>query len=143
MNFLLCVLVTLSLALTTAGAFAQVPDTILLDGRIVTADEGSTVHQALAVREGRIVALGQSAEIKRFAGKETRVADLGGRTVIPGLIDSHMHAIRAALSYTTEVHWFGTASIEAALGRWRDAAFACRSHIARHALAGNWPLMSR
>jgi hypothetical protein len=74
MNFLLCVLVTLSLALTTAGAFAQVPDTILLDGRIVTADEGSTVHQALAVREGRIVALGKSAEIKRFAGKETRLA---------------------------------------------------------------------
>ena len=122
MNFLSCVLVTVALALTTAGAFAQAPDAVLLNGKIVTADGGGTVHEALAVREGRIVALGKSAEIKRVAGKETRVVDLGGRTVIPGLIDSHIHAIRAALSYGTEVHWFGTASIEEALGRLRDAA---------------------
>ena len=126
MNFLLCVLVTLSLALTTTEVFAQAPDTILLDGKIVTADEGGNVHQALAVRDGRIIALGKSAEIKRLAGRETRVVDLGGRTVIPGLIDSHIHAIRAALSYGTEVHWFGTKSIEEALGRLRDAASAAK-----------------
>jgi len=72
MNVLVCVLVTLSLTLTTTYAFAQAPDAIPLSGKIVTADEGSTVHQALAVREGRIVALGKLAEIKRFAGKETR-----------------------------------------------------------------------
>jgi hypothetical protein len=59
MNFLLRVLVTLSLALTTTEVFAQAPDTILLNGRIVTADEGNTVHQALAVLDGRIDALGK------------------------------------------------------------------------------------
>lgn len=75
MNFIPRVLVTLSLALalTTTTAIAQAPDTILLNGKIVTADEGSSVQQALAVRDGRIVALGQSAAIERLAGKQTRV----------------------------------------------------------------------
>ena len=50
MNFPLSVLVTLSLALNTTDAFAQAPDTILFNGKIVTADEGGTVHQALALR---------------------------------------------------------------------------------------------
>lgn len=126
MNFFCRMLATVSLVLAAAGAFAQAPDTILLDGKIVTADERNTIHQALAVRDGRIVALGKSAAIKRLAGRQTRVVDLGGRTVIPGLIDSHMHAIRAALSYGTEVHWFGTKSIEEALGRLRDAARAAK-----------------
>jgi predicted amidohydrolase YtcJ len=89
------------------------------------------------VRDGRIVALGKSAAIKRLASKETRVVDLGGRTVIPGLIDSHMHAIREALSYGTEVHWFGTKSIEEALGRLRDAARAARPG-AWLVVAGGW-----
>src|ERR1035437_8989118 len=104
MNFFCRMLATVSLVLAAAGAFGQAPDTILLDGKIVTADERNTIHQALAVRDGRIVALGKSAAIKRLAGRQTRVVDLGGRTVIPGLIDSHMHAIRAAQSFSTEVH---------------------------------------
>lgn len=107
-----------------AAAAAEKIDTVLLNGKVLSADERGTVHQALAIAGDRIVALGPSAEIKRLAGKSTRVVDLGGRTVIPGLIDSHMHAIRAALSYGTEVHWFGTTSIEQALGRLRDAARA-------------------
>ena len=109
-----------------ASAAAEKIDTILINGKVVTADERGTLHQALAVSDGRIVALGNSNEIKRLAGKDTRVVDLGGRTVIPGLIDSHIHAIRAALSYTTEVHWFGTTSIEEALGRLRTAARAAK-----------------
>lgn len=120
-----------------AGAAAQQIDTILINGKVVTADERGTLHQALAVSDGRIVALGKSAEIKRLAGKDTRVVDLGGRTVIPGLIDSHMHAIRAALSYGTEVHWFGTTSIEEALGRLRTAARAAKPG-AWLIVAGGW-----
>jgi predicted amidohydrolase YtcJ len=119
------------------GALAQKADTLLVNGKIVTADEKGTIHQALAVSDGRIVALGTSADIKRLAGKATRVVDLGGRTVIPGLIDSHMHAIRAALSYSTEVHWFGTTSIDEALGRLRDAARAAQPG-AWLVVAGGW-----
>lgn len=120
-----------------AGAVAQQIDILLINGKVVTADERGTLHQALAVSDGRIVALGKSADIKRLAGKNTRVVDLGGRTVIPGLIDSHMHAIRAALSYGTEVHWFGTASIEEALGRLRTAARAAKPG-AWLIVAGGW-----
>jgi predicted amidohydrolase YtcJ len=120
-----------------ANAVAQQIDTILINGKVVTADERGTLHQALAVSDGRIVALGKSAEIRRLAGTGTRVVDLGGRTVIPGLIDSHIHAIRAALSYGTEVHWFGTTSIEEALGRLRSAARAAKPG-AWLIVAGGW-----
>ena len=91
-----------------ASALAQAPDTVLFNGRIVTLDARSSVHQALAIRDGRIVALGTNAQIKKLVGRESRgqdsIVDLKGRTVIPGLIDSHMHAIRAALSFSTHVY---------------------------------------
>src|SRR5262249_57806602 len=83
----------------------------------LTADENSTPAEALAVRDGKVVALGRSADIRNLAGPVTRIIDLGGRTVIPGLIDSHMHAIRAALFYATEVNWIGTHSIPEAMAR--------------------------
>lgn len=124
-----------AILMTLAGvAAAQTPDTILVKGKIISVDAQGGVHQALAIRDGRIVALGSSAAIRRLAGKQTRVVDLAGRTVIPGLTDSHMHAIRAALSYTTEVHWFGTPSLEEALGRLRDAA--------RVAKPGQWLIVA-
>lgn len=114
-------------AMLVAGqAWAQNADLVLLNGKVVTADEQGTLAQALAVKDGRILAMGTSADIRKLAGKGTRVVDLGGRTVIPGLIDSHIHAIRAALSYGAEVHWFGTKSIGEALARLRSAAKAAQ-----------------
>ena len=108
------------LALLAGAAQAQTADTILLDGKIVTFD--SAPAEALAVRGDRIVAVGRSADIRALAGPATRVIDLAGRTVIPGLIDSHIHAIRAGLTYTTEVHWIGARSLAEALDRLRAAA---------------------
>jgi predicted amidohydrolase YtcJ len=124
------------LFLVSIAAWAQA-DTLLINGKIVTADERGTVHQAIAIRNDRILALGTSAEMRKLAGKRTRVVDLGGRTVIPGLIDSHIHAIRAALSYGTEVHWFGAASVEEAVGRVRTAAKAAQPG-AWLIVAGGW-----
>ncbi|MDB5598772.1 MAG: TIM-barrel fold metal-dependent hydrolase [Xanthobacteraceae bacterium] len=95
-------------------------DTVLLNGKIVQFD--APYVDALAVRDGRVVALGASADIARHVGPNTRTVDLGGRTVIPGLIDSHIHAIRAGLTYTGEVHWIGARSIPEALDRLRAAA---------------------
>src|SRR5882724_13515471 len=99
---------------------APAPDTILINGRLVVYDGAPA--QALAVRDGRIAAIGGSADIRALAGSSTRVIDLGGRTVIPGLIDSHIHAIRAGLSFTTEVHWIGVRTLAKALDRIRAAA---------------------
>jgi predicted amidohydrolase YtcJ len=116
----------LALALLATPVAAQSPDTALVNGKIITLDERSTIADALAVRDGKIVAVGGSADIRNLAGPATRIIDLGGRTVIPGLIDSHMHAIRAALFYATEVNWIGTHSIPEAMGRIAAAARAAR-----------------
>jgi predicted amidohydrolase YtcJ len=96
------------------------PDTVLVNGKLVRFDAAPA--EALAIRDGRIVALGTSAEIRALARPATQLIDLEGRTVIPGLIDSHIHAIRGGLTYTTEVHWIGARSLDEALGRLRTAA---------------------
>jgi predicted amidohydrolase YtcJ len=106
------------LAAAALPVFAQPADTILVNGKVLTGD--GTVKQALAIRGDRILAVGSTSEIRKI--KAARVIDLGGRTVIPGLIDSHMHAIRAALSFATEVNWIGAQSLEEALGRIREGA---------------------
>jgi predicted amidohydrolase YtcJ len=112
-------------ALTANGtAHAEVapepPDTILVNAKVVVYD--GPPAQALAVRSGRIAAIGDTRDIRAMAGPATRVIDVGGRTVIPGLIDSHIHAIRAGLTYTSEVHWSGVRSLDEALDRLRTAA---------------------
>ena len=81
-----------------APAWSQEADTVLVNGRILAVDAQFSVRDALAVREGKIVAVGRTADIRKLAGPKTRTIDLLGRTVVPGLIDSHMHATRAALS---------------------------------------------
>ena len=116
------IVVACMLMLAAVPARAQSPDTILVNGKILTVDAQSSIREALAIRDGRIVAVGTSAEMRTLAGPQSRVIDLGGRTVIPGLIDSHLHAIRAALSFTTEVNWIGVRTLEEALGRVKDAA---------------------
>jgi predicted amidohydrolase YtcJ len=111
-----------ALALAVPGR-AQSADTVLLNGKILTVDAQFSTREALAIREGRITAVGTTGDIRKLAGPATQVIDLGGRTVIPGLIDNHMHAIRAALSFSTEVNWIGATSLAEALGRLHDAAY--------------------
>ncbi len=74
-----------------AIAAAQTPDTILIDGKILTVDAKDSVVEAVAIAKGKIVAVGSSAEIQRRAGPATRVIDLHGLTATPGLIDTHGH----------------------------------------------------
>jgi predicted amidohydrolase YtcJ len=110
----------LGLLVCTAPAHAQFADTILINGKVVVYD--APPAQAVAVRDGKIAAIGGSDDIRALASSATHVIDLGGRTVIPGLIDSHIHAIRAGLSFTTEVHWIGIRTLAEALDRIRAAA---------------------
>jgi len=114
--------VLLALLGGAAAAAAETADTVLLNGTIFTLDERSTVAEAVAVGDGRIAAVGTSAEVGKLAGPVTRVIDLGGRTVIPGLIDSHIHAIRAGLRFGLETSWMGSPSIADAMARIRAAA---------------------
>ena len=66
-------------------------DLILINGKVLTVDARNTIAEAVAVQGERIVAVGTSAEIRRRAGPSSRIVDLRGRTLIPGLIDSHLH----------------------------------------------------
>src|SRR5436853_6987460 len=120
--------ITLSFVATTG--IAQPADTILMNGKIVTLDEQSSLAEALAIRDDKIIAVSASADIANYADAKTRVIDLGGRTVIPGLIDSHIHAIRGGLRFTTEVRCMGATSITQAIERMPRAA--------AYALAGTW-----
>ena len=67
-------------------------DLVVVNGRVFTADGGSRVVEAFAVDEGKYVAVGTNAEARAYAGRGTRVVDLGGRFVSPGLSDGHFHS---------------------------------------------------
>src|ERR1700761_2123820 len=110
-----------SLAFATAAS-AQTSDTVLFNGKIVTVDHDFSIREAIAISAGRGVATGSTAAMKKLAGEHARQIDLGGRTVIPGLTDGHIHGIRAALTFGTEVNWIGVPSLKEALDRIRDAA---------------------
>jgi predicted amidohydrolase YtcJ len=111
-----------ALGCAALAAQAQPAELIVTHARISTLDANSGTAEALAVRDGRIVAVGNAATVQRFAGPATRTVDAGGRRVIPGLIDSHIHAVRAALSYSTEVNWIGAETISEAMARLREMA---------------------
>ena len=71
-------------------------DLVLLDGKILTVDDRFRVATALAVRDGRFIAVGSNTDVRRYIGSSTRVIDGRGRTVVPGLIDTHVHALDVA-----------------------------------------------
>lgn len=76
---------------------AQPPDLIVHHGKIVTVDPQFSLAEALAVRGDRLIGVGTNADLLKLAGPDTKLVDLGGRTVIPGLCDSHVHATGASL----------------------------------------------
>jgi hypothetical protein len=90
-------------------------DIILFDGKISTLDRQTPDATAVAIRDGRFVAVGSDADVMRRAGSGTQRIDLKGRRAIPGLIDSHMHIIRGGLNYNMELRWDGVRSLADAL----------------------------
>ena len=86
-------------------------DLILLNGKFATLQREHPQASAAAIRDGRFVAVGSDSEVQGFRGPGTRVIDLRGRRVIPGLNDSHIHAIRGGLNYNLELRWDGVPSL--------------------------------
>ncbi len=123
-NFLPASLFAVLVLAAAMPAWSQNADTILVNGKILTVDKQFSTREAIAIRDGKITAVGASSDIRKQAGPKTRVIDLQGRTVIPGFIDSHIHAIRAGQTFTTEVNWVGAASIAEAMNRIHEASLA-------------------
>lgn len=92
----LLVVILLALAPITPRSQTPPADLAVLNARIVTLDSESRTVEAAAVRDGVFVAVGSAAEVRQHVGAGTRVLDAGGRTVIPGLIDTHVHALGVA-----------------------------------------------
>jgi hypothetical protein len=99
-------------AQTRAGQQPEMPaDLIVHNARATTLQADRPEAQAFAVRGERIVAVGDEAEVMRLRGDRTRSIDAGGRRVIPGLNDSHLHAIRGGIQYNLELRWDGVGSL--------------------------------
>jgi hypothetical protein len=79
---------------------AQSADLILRGGKVITVDADWRVAEAVAIRDERLVAIGSNADVTKLAGPSTQTIDLGGLTVIPGLIDSHLHQVFTAMNST-------------------------------------------
>ena len=82
------------------------PDLIIINADIVTMDPLTPKAEALAVADGRVAALGKTAEIKALAGDGTRVIDAGGRLVLPGFQDTHIHLQDSGQGYGTSRKMF-------------------------------------
>jgi predicted amidohydrolase YtcJ len=91
------------------------PDLILHRGLITTLDRANPSANALAVTNGIITAVGHAKNILPSAGSKTRIINLHGRRVLPGLIDNHLHLIRGGLNFNMELRWDGVKSLSDAL----------------------------
>ncbi|MBI3881922.1 MAG: amidohydrolase [Verrucomicrobia bacterium] len=90
--------VLLALGLSGFAVKAAEPNLILHHGKIVTADAKFSTHEAIAIRNGRVIGVGTDDSMMRLRGPKTEVVDLGGKTVLPGLIDSHTHPTGASVT---------------------------------------------
>src|SRR6201996_5385990 len=95
------------------------PDLVLRNARFTTLDRAKPIASAVAIREGKFVAVGDDAEVVPLAGATTRVIDLKGRLVLPGLIDNHTHVVRGGLNFTMELRWDGVRSLADAMNMLR------------------------
>ena len=101
---------------------SQPADLIVTNAEVHTMDEQRAQATAFAVRGGKFIAVGGEEQMKAYRGDDTHVIDAKGRTVIPGLNDSHAHAIRAGRFYNLELRWDGVESLERGVSMIREQA---------------------
>jgi predicted amidohydrolase YtcJ len=97
-------------------------DLILLNGNFHTIDKAQPLANAVAIKDGKFLAVGDAEAAMRHRGDATKVVDLNGRSVVPGLNDSHIHLIRGGLNYNLELRWEGVPSLADALRMLREQA---------------------
>lgn len=97
-------------------------DLVVINAKVVTMDADRPRATAFAVEDGRFVGVGSDTEMTAHRGEKTRVIDARGRTIVPGLIDSHAHMIREGRLYNLELRWDGVDSLERGLAMIREQA---------------------
>jgi predicted amidohydrolase YtcJ len=96
------------------------PNLILYNGRVTTLDRSNPTATAVAIKDGKFAAVGSDVEVLLLAGSSSRVIDLKGRRVLPGLIDNHIHIIRGGLNFNMELRWDGVRSLATAMDMLRE-----------------------
>ena len=120
-------------AILPTSAFAQSADVAFVNGKVLTVDVDFSTQQAVAIQGERIVSVGSNSRIRSLVGSDTKVIDLKGKTVIPGLIDNHVHFIRHALRWDHEARIDGVTS--------RKKALAVIAAKAKSMQPGEWVLI--
>lgn len=95
---------------------------IFINGQFHTVDSDKPLAQAVAIKDGKFLAVGSESEVMTFADPQTTVIDLQGHSAIPGLNDSHLHLIRGGLNYNLELRWEGVPSLADALHMLKEQA---------------------
>ena len=95
-------------------------DLIIINAKATTLDRANPVAEAVAIRDGRFLAVGSEAEVRSAAAPDATIIDAGRKRLIPGLIDSHMHIIRGGLNYNMELRWDGVPSLAEAMAMLKD-----------------------
>lgn len=98
---------------------SPLPDVILYRGLFQTLDRSNPAASAVAIKDGRFTAVGREEDVLPMAGPATRIIDLKGRRVLPGLIDNHLHIIRGGLNFNMELRWDGVRSLADAMAMLR------------------------
>lgn len=101
---------------------SQSASLILTNGQFHTLDNEAPLAQSVAIKDGKIIAVGNESWVMSFADEQTQTVDLKGHTVIPGLNDSHLHLIRGGLNYNLELRWEGVPSLADALRMLKEQA---------------------
>ncbi|MFP5456846.1 MAG: amidohydrolase family protein, partial [Alphaproteobacteria bacterium] len=111
-----------ALATTSREAFAMTSqDIIVTNARITTLDRTNPAAEAVAIRDGKFLAVGSEAEV-RAAAPGAKIIDARGRRLVPGLIDSHIHVIRGGLNYNMELRWEGVPTLADAMAMLKKQA---------------------
>src|SRR5438105_6668768 len=129
-RFIMPAVFPLIFALTVFGGYpSPSADLIFLNGKIVTVNQHFTIAEAVAIKKDKIIAVGSNNEIRKLAGRQTKIIDLRGKTMIPGLTDAHAHPESASLSELEEeipdvhtigqlLNWLKTETIKKKQGEW-------------------------
>jgi len=113
----------LAFAITVlAATSAHATDLIITNGKVATMTKEGAFAQAVAMKDGKITAVGSNASVLKLKTAATQVIDADGKTVIPGLNDSHLHIIREGLNYNAELRWDGVTSLKKAMQMLKEQA---------------------
>jgi predicted amidohydrolase YtcJ len=121
-NIIQLVIIALLVSCSGNKKESSTADMIVHNATITTLDENQPNAEAIAVKDGKILAVGNSKEILKLKSDSTQIIDAEGRRIIPGLIDSHSHFLRSGLSYTRELRWDGVPTLKVGLEMIKKAA---------------------